>query len=618
MKIVPLVRTEAARLTSSRLGIASLVALMVVPIIYGGLYLWGNQDPYNNLSKVPAAIVVGDTGATLDGAQVNYGRDAAKNLVDGKKFGWRVVSASAAKKGVTQGTYDFSVTFPASFSTDLTSAATSTPTKARLELTTNDINSYLSTTLAKQATTAVQTAITQEVAQAGTHKLLGAVSSLRGGLVDAHAGSTKLADGSKKAAVGVASLSSGLDELEANTASLPSKTAKLNSGAAQLAAGAAALAKAAPNAVSGAARLKTGLTQLGSGMSQYRTQLAQALAASGLPSANQQALLAGYDQLAAGETTAKSGASNLSAGLATLPSNARALSAGAFQVAAGTKELAGKTPALATNVGKLATGASTLNDKTGALSDGAHQLDASLAAGLLKVPATTAAERVASAKTLADPVLVKQHAITEAQNYGAGLAPFFISLSAWIGIYALFLIVRPLSRRALTAVRRPIRTTLAGWITPAILGIVQMIALYAILTLALHLRIADPAGLLLFMGFVSITFAAIVLALNALLGSVGQFLGLILMIVQLVTAGGTFPYQTLPGPLRVLHQALPMSHAVDGVRQLMYGGTAGDLASAITPLLLWLVGALAVTVLAALRQGRTRSLTQLRPSAIGG
>jgi putative membrane protein len=234
------------------------------------------------------------------------------------------------------------------------------------------------------------------------------------------------------------------------------------------------------------------------------------------------------------------------------------------------------------------------------------------------VPATTAAQRSSAAATIANPITVKQDAITQAQNYGAGLAPFFISLSAWIGIYALFLIVRPLSRRALTAVRRPIRTTLAGWVTPAAFGIVQMIALFSVLAFALHLQIANPVGLLAFMAFVSITFAAIVLALNVLLGSVGQFLGLILMIVQLVTAGGTFPWQTLPGPLAVLHQGLPMSHAVDGVRDLMYGAPASDLQSAILPLMVWLVAALAAATLGAARQGRFRTLRELRPSAIGG
>ncbi|MDQ1543607.1 MAG: putative rane protein, partial [Actinomycetota bacterium] len=71
MKIVPLVRAEFARLTASRLGIASLIAIILVPIVYGGLYLWGNRDPYSNLDNVPAALVVSDTGAKVDGKTVN-------------------------------------------------------------------------------------------------------------------------------------------------------------------------------------------------------------------------------------------------------------------------------------------------------------------------------------------------------------------------------------------------------------------------------------------------------------------------------------------------------------------------------------------------------------------
>lgn len=53
----------------------------------------------------------------------------------------------------------------------------------------------------------------------------------------------------------------------------------------------------------------------------------------------------------------------------------------------------------------------------------------------------------------------------------------------------------------------------------------------------------------------SFTYAAIILALNVWLGSVGQFVGLVLMVLQLLTAGGTFPWQTLPAPLAWLHHA---------------------------------------------------------------
>ena len=90
------------------------------------------------------------------------------------------------------------------------------------------------------------------------------------------------------------------------------------------------------------------------------------------------------------------------------------------------------------------------------------------------------------------------------------------------------------------------------------------------------------------------------------------------MLVQLVTAGGTFPWQTLPGPLAALHHALPMAYAVDALRQVMYGG---DLALAwgdAGVLAIWLVAAVALTAAIAARMTRHRTLRDLQPSLIGG
>ena len=96
-----------------------------------------------------------------------------------------------------------------------------------------------------------------------------------------------------------------------------------------------------------------------------------------------------------------------------------------------------------------------------------------------------------------------------------------------------------------------------------------------ILALTLGFTFNNPLGTLGVMVFASATFAAIILALNVWLGSVGQFLGLVLMVLQLVTAGGTFPWQTLPAPLAALHHVLPLGYVVDAMRQLMYGGNLG-------------------------------------------
>lgn len=216
-----------------------------------------------------------------------------------------------------------------------------------------------------------------------------------------------------------------------------------------------------------------------------------------------------------------------------------------------------------------------------------------------------------------DPVAVSTGAQTSAGDYGAGLAPFFAALAGWIGIYALFLIVKPISRRAVTALRSPVRVTLAGWLTPALLGSVGMLALFGVLSLALGFRFANPLGTLGILMLASFTYASIILALNVWLGSVGQFIGLILMVLQLVTAGGTFPWQTLPAPLAWLHHVLPMGYVVDAMRQLMYGGSLARVGADIGILLLWIGGALALAIVGVTRMTHRRTLRDLQPSLIG-
>jgi putative membrane protein len=155
------------------------------------------------------------------------------------------------------------------------------------------------------------------------------------------------------------------------------------------------------------------------------------------------------DQLAAGSAQVADGSATLAAG-------ARTAADGAAEVAAGS--------------GALRDGIGTLGDGLGTLGDGAGTLRDGLADGVDAIPDSDQATRDAQASTIADPISLETSAVTQAGSYGAGLAPFFAALAGWIGIYALFLIVKPISRRAVTALHSPIRVTLAGWLTPGILG----------------------------------------------------------------------------------------------------------------------------------------------------
>jgi putative membrane protein len=711
-----MIAAEFRRLTATRLAVVAVIALTLVPVLYGGLYLWANQDPYAKLDQVPVALVIADTGTTADdGTARNYGEEVADEIVDDGTFDWHRVSAADAKAGVDDSTYDFSVTLPADFSDALASAAGTNPRQAEVTLTTNDANSYLSTTIGEQAVASLRTSIVERVNREAAGQLLIGIADIRTNISDAVTGSTDLLTGATTAADGAASLATGTatltdganqltagaqavatgaqsaaagaSSLSAGAASAASGAQTLSTGASGVASGATTVADGAESLASAAASLSSGAQQVSAGTTQIATQadevgsladdsvavlpaarkdIVATLKAAGISGDTLNAITSRLDQadsaltegntriqaavsqidtLAAGSAAVATGSASLAAGAATLADGSASLATGANSVADGAQSLATGTATLASGAADLASGTATLATGTTELSSGAGTLAAGmaeasaassalsaglvtlrdgigtlrdgLASGVAAIPETTPDSRAVQAQTIADPVDVQNTAVTAAGTYGAGLAPFFASLSAWIGIYALFLIVKPVSRRAITALHSPIRVTLAGWLTPGILGAIQMIGLFAVLAFALKFDMSNPVGVYGVMLLASLTFAAIILALNTWLGSVGQFLGLVLMVLQLVTAGGTFPWQTLPAPLAALHQVLPMSAAVDAMRQIMYGGNLASATTDIVALLYWLLGALVVSAVGVTRMTHFRTLRDLQPSLIG-
>ncbi|MBX0301981.1 YhgE/Pip family protein, partial [Cryobacterium sp. 1639] len=322
MKIFAMIRAELARLTATTMSRVALVALMLVPVLYGGLYLWANQDPYAGLDRVPVALVVADTGAEYDGEPSNYGADVAEQLIDDGTFDWHTVTAATATAGVADATYDFSVTIPADFSSSIASSSTDDPHQATITLTTNDTNSYLASTIGSQAAQTIRDAIVERVNEQAADSLLIGLSDIRSSLADAADGAGQLTDGASSAADGGTSLADG--------------AGRLASGAGQLADGAGSLA-------AGTGQLADGAGQLADGTGQVST---------------------GANALAEGTGELATGAGALADGTGTLAD-------GAGELADGTSQVAQGATALADGTGQLSAGATVLAAATGEGSAGA-------------------------------------------------------------------------------------------------------------------------------------------------------------------------------------------------------------------------------------------------------
>ena len=683
MNLFRLALAELRRLTSNRLATLGVLALTVIPTLYGGLYLWANHDPYAALPQVPAAVATDDAGATLKtGEKLLVGEQVAHDLVESRSFDWHHVSRQEALDGVENGRYSFAVLVPRTFSSDLAGSGDFRPRQAKIELETNDANNYLTTIMGNTVIKEVTTSVAAQVSQTAASQLLGGISEIHGqldkavsgadqlrvGIVKAdtgsgqvltgagslktglrdlatgasklHAGTTDAVQGADTLRSGATALASGLTTLQTRTAGLPAQTKQLADGAQQVADGNARIAGIGTDVAGVSATLRSDLAQ-------QRTDLITELRAAGLDDAQIAIVQTRLDRIDSLTSDADRRIQKASTDLT-------ALSTGATQVATGAKALAGGTPALTDGIRSAASGAGQLLDGAAALNTGLRTLDsgaatlqagsekaatggASLAAGagqlkagldelakeaatlkteLAKgrdaVPNPTETQRTAVAQTLGAPVGVASTSLSSAGSYGAGLAPLFLSLALWIGAYVLFLLVRPFSTRALATSQRSLRTALGGWLAPVAIGVAQTVVLYLVLTIALGIKVVHPVLALLFLGFVSLTFVAILHALAARFGAIGKFLGLVFMVIQLVSAGGTFPWQTLPGPLQAVHQVVPMSYAIDGLRRLMYGASLGPVLLDLAVLAGFLVAALALSTYAA-RRSRIWTPSRIKP-----
>ncbi|KNH16628.1 ABC transporter [Arthrobacter sp. ZBG10] len=674
MTVLRLARSELKRMTGGLLPKLTILALTMVPLLYGAVYLYANWDPYGNLDHLDAALVVEDTGATAaDGSTLAAGEKVADSLVDGNVFHWiPVASTQEADQGVSNGDYAFALKIPQDFSANLVSPGSfDSASQAMLNVTTNDANNYLLSTIVDKLTTAVHSTVATEVGEETANQLLtgfgtihtqmlkaadGAgqladgVATLRDGTATLHDGTTalnsganelyagqvKLRDGANQLTEGAGSLSSGLSLLRDKTSMLPTDSKTLADGAAQVAAGNAQLNTKVQDV---AAQLEAADKGLRDRVVASNTRLMDA----GVITKEQaDSILADFDAVAASNpvTTAKTKLQTDAAQIQQLADGAEAVSVGASQLAAATPALkdaivqaSGGADQLHTGAATLATGEQTAVDGTGSLVAGAGKLDdgaAQLAAGAGtaadgsrtladeigkgagQVPNPDDTQKSNLSRVIADPVSVSNVSQAKAGSYGAGLAPFFLTLAMWIGIFMLVQAMRPITQRALASNAPSWKIAVGGWLPFLAVSVVQATLLTLVVDLALGLNPAHPFLMWLFLLAAAMAFSALIQGVVALLGSPGKLVVLILLVLQLVSSGGTFPWQTTPQPLHVVHEILPMGYVVTGMRHLIYGADLSMIIPTVLGLLGYTLLGAALSTLA-VRKNKYWTLKSLKP-----
>ena len=101
----------------------ALFFVLIIPLLYGGVYLHANWDLYANTDDVPIAVVDLDEPTTFGDRTVDGGSQLEGQLKNRPMFDWRFMGtdSQAALDGLRAGDYYMVITIPKDFSKNLVS-----------------------------------------------------------------------------------------------------------------------------------------------------------------------------------------------------------------------------------------------------------------------------------------------------------------------------------------------------------------------------------------------------------------------------------------------------------------------------------------------------------------
>lgn len=599
----------------------SLLGVVVIPAFYAFIYLESVWDPTSHTRNLPAAIVNLDRGAMANGQAVNLGMDLAQTLKDKEQFGfYEEGDPDAARRAVRQGKSLFALVIPADFSAGAMAAGS--PGAGKLVVFASEGNNYAGAGFAKRFAEELGHQVNESLNEKRWEVVLGASSSAADSLQRLHEGVARLREGAVALHSGMGKAEGGSAQLAKGATELSSGVAQLGDGMKQLGAGARTLDAKKPEAADLQA-LKAGARQLASGQEELRQALpqledgAQRLAdGAGQLRDESKGLLFGGDkvsgaagQLADGATQLHGGLQQASQGQARLAEGAGTLSQGVAQMAdgfgaysAGASTLAAKAPAdakvdqvvdgskaLAGAAGELRTGLLKVKDGSSQLVLGLDTLEASLPSGGPGMEGT--------ASGLAISVKPQIEIDAPVKNNGMGLAPNFIPIALWLGavMTAFIFHLRRLPDEAAGYSRISL---LLGklWVLWSV-NLLQAACVLAMVWFMLGIQAVNTLGLALSMAVTSLTFMLVILALVRAFGDVGKAIALILMVLQLSSAGGVLPVELTSTFYRDISPWLPFTWSIKAVRASAFGALGGDWGMALAVLGLFAAGAFVFSLL---------------------
>lgn len=601
-----------------------IIAVLLVPFMYSFFYLKAYWNPYGkgNIDNLPVAVVNKDSG--------NKGKELIDNIKESKKLKLSIVSNDEATDGLNDGKYYAIISIPKDFTSSMNSASSTNKRHATITYSPNQKSNYLSSqiintvvlTVEKNLDNTVNSKIVENLSDklkavptqlntisTGFGKLSEGTSQIENGASELKSGSEQLKNGINEAYNGSKTITDGVNasiENLKNDKSEAIDTQTLNNIKNQVTSSVnATFTDTYKNAI-GVQAVETVKAQYENNINLLKQGILANISAFGITdvdaycnSSSVNPGLANYCSSYLGLVSLNNQLNDSSSVIYQSIYNTAITSAQksavqtasnvsetvAKQVATSAKEtatnksIASLTPlqeglnSLTSGLAKLNTGSNDLYNGTVKLNEGTTTLNNSVKASKVeldnKINSTKSEMKKVDglSKYSKMPIKAETKEVNKVSSYGTAFSPLFISIALWVGSLMLFMVLYfdKEKRFGLLGIdsKKRVKRTLAYHGLASVSGLILGILLQLLLDFSITNVLLYYVSIIL----IANCFLAIVEFLIETFGDIGKFIALIILVLQLAAAGGTFPIETVTKGFRWLHPLLPMTYTINLLKE---------------------------------------------------
>ena len=561
-----------------------LLVIILLPSLYALLNIEATWDPYARTSNIEVAVVNEDLGYTTNGTNYNIGNMLVNELKNNTNFKWQFVDESTGLNGVKNGKYYAVLIIPSNFSQQLLSIQTSNPQQAQIQYIVNDKTNPIAPRLTNTGVDAIQAQINGEIVKTVDGIIFGKLSD-----IGEYAAANKAEF--LKAKSFVNELNGQIGEIDSTISQANTDMSTVNTIWPKVSAALPQIQK-----ISNTVR-----TEYDSLYAQIESNPTQALAKVQNMESQVTILITTLKYIdaiitslydATGDAQLVPIIHQVESDISTANNVLVILQQVEADIKNGTSPT-GDLTKLKSSIDTMDNAINTLVANQGNINQQLEEASAKLNLVNTQWPTIKAAIPIAATKLNSinesdingliafsamnqtgvqnyfdSPVVIQKQDIYPINNYGSALAPFYISISLWIGCIIAFAMI---SMRVKSRIKYRAESIYLGRMGLFIIISILQSIFVALGALYLHVQASSAVLFILTTLFIGFCSMIMVYSMTSALGNAGKSLAIIILVFQITGTAGIYPVQLLPPFFQAIHPYLPLTYAIGALREVIGG-----------------------------------------------